>query len=71
MANKIDFIIDLCKGTKNYDFERFAKLLDSHFEGIIAYGEYRLSSGKIEGINNKIKNIRRQDYSFRYDDYFS
>ncbi len=70
MAKKIVFIIDLCKGTKNKNFERFAKLLDSHFEGIIAYGEYRLISGKIEGINNKIKTIRRQAYGFRDDDYF-
>ncbi|MBK5201489.1 MAG: transposase, partial [Spirochaetaceae bacterium] len=36
--------------------------LDKHFEGIIANATYDISAGKIEGINNKIKTIKRQGY---------
>ena len=34
-------------------------LLSKHFEGIIAHATTGMSSGKIEGINNKIKTLRR------------
>lgn len=37
---------------------------------ILAYYDYRISSGKVEGINNKIKTIKRQAFGFRDDDYF-
>ncbi|HPF28759.1 MAG TPA: transposase, partial [Lachnospiraceae bacterium] len=31
---------------------------------------YDISAGKIEGINNKIKTLRRQAYGYRDDEYF-
>lgn len=37
---------------------------------IIAHATYRISSGRMEGINNKIKVFRRQDYGLPDDDYF-
>ena len=46
------------------------KLLDSHFEGIIAHASLPISSGKMESINNKIKTIRRQAYGLPGDMYF-
>ena len=52
-------IIDICRGTKNEHFQWFARLLENHFEGIISHASYKISSGKIEGINNKIKTVRR------------
>lgn len=70
MADTICEIIDLCKGTKNKHLEWFAKLLLNHFDGIIAHGTYRISSGKIEGINGKIKTLRRHSFGFRDDSYF-
>ncbi|MEG1505534.1 MAG: transposase, partial [Lachnospiraceae bacterium] len=48
----------------------FKRLLDNHFEGIIAHATYDISAGKIEGINNKIKTLRRQAYGYRDDEYF-
>ena len=48
----------------------FAKLLDTHFEGIIAHATYKISSGKIEGINQKIKTLRRHGYGYPDDEYF-
>ena len=46
------------------------RLLGNHFEGIIAHATYNISAGKIEGINNKIKTIRRQGYGYPDDEYF-
>ena len=70
MAEDIISIIDTCTATENCHFLWFAKLLDSHFEGIIAHASIPVSSGKIEGINNKIKTLRRQAYGYHDDDYF-
>lgn len=70
MADKISAIIDTCNATNNKHFMWFARLLDSHFEGIIAHASIPLSSGKMEGINNKIKTLRRQAYGYPDDEYF-
>lgn len=70
MANEITDIIDICNSTENKHFLWFARLLENHFEGIIAHATYRISSGKVEGMNNKIKTIRRQGYGYPDDDYF-
>lgn len=70
MSEQIIDIIDTCRATKNDHFEWFANMLEGHFEGIIAHASLRISSGKIEGINNKIKTLRRQGYGYPDDDYF-
>lgn len=70
MAAEITDIIDICNSTKNKHFVWFARLLENHFEGIIAHATFRVSSGKVEGMNNKIKTIRRQGYGYPDDDYF-
>ena len=70
MAEKITAIIDTCNATGNSHFLWFAKLLDSHFEGIIAHASLPISSGRMEGINNKIKTLRRQAYGLPDDEYF-
>lgn len=70
MANEISEIMDICSSTGNKHFHWFKRLLDNHFEGIIAHSTYDISAGKIEGINNKIKTIRRQGYGYPDDDYF-
>lgn len=63
-------IIDLCFATKNKHFIWFAKLLLNHRDGIISHSLINISSGKIEGINNKIKTLRRQAYGYPDDEYF-
>ena len=35
-----------------------------------AHAKFRLSNAKIEGINNKIKTLRRQGYGYPDDEYF-
>ena len=70
MAKVINEIMDICEESGNKRLLWFKKLLYNHFKGITAYGAYKISSGKIEGINNKIKTARRQAYGYPEDEYF-
>lgn len=70
MAEAIIVVIDTCMATGNNHFKWFGKLLDDHFEGIIAHTIYKISTGKIEGINQKIKTLRRHGYGYPDDEYF-
>jgi len=38
--------------------------------GLLSYFEHRIDNGKAEGINNKIKVLKRQAYGFRDQEYF-
>lgn len=70
MASEIIAIMDICQASLNPHLLWFRRLLNNHFEGIIAHATYNISAGKIEGINNKIKTLRRQGYGYPDDDYF-
>jgi transposase len=70
MAKMISEIMDICFSTGNKRLLWFYRLLDNHFEGMIAHATYTISAGKIEGINNKIKTLRRQGFGYPDDDYF-
>jgi len=39
-------------------------------EGILAWYNKGISNGKVEGINNKIKVMKRDAYGYRDDEYF-
>lgn len=49
---------------------RFAKNLKQSIAGIIAHCRWAIHTSVIEGINNKIKVIKRRAYGFRDDEYF-
>jgi transposase len=49
---------------------RFARNLRPYLPGILAHSRYPLGTNLIEGINNKIKVIKRMAYGFRDDAYF-
>ncbi|BDY03809.1 ISL3 family transposase [Ferrimonas sp. YFM] len=49
---------------------RFAKKLKPYLNGIIASATFRLHTCKLEGMNNKIKVIKRMAYGYRDSDYF-
>lgn len=49
---------------------RFARKLAPYLEGIFAHCRWPLGTNLIEGINNKIKVIKRVAYGFRDDAYF-
>lgn len=43
----------------------FARTLAAHREGILAWYDFPISTGPLEGTNNKIKTMKRQAYGFR------
>jgi len=48
----------------------FARKLKAYLPGILAHCQYPLHTSLLEGINHKIKVIKRMAYGFRDDDYF-
>jgi Transposase and inactivated derivatives len=44
---------------------QLADTLEEYQEGILAYYNYPISTGPLEGSNNKIKTMQRQAYGFR------
>jgi transposase len=51
--------------------EKFAKTLASYRSGILAYYDFRISTGPLEATNNKIKTLQRQAYGFRDPVFFT
>ena len=50
---------------------KFSKTLERHLEGILAYFDFDgLSTGPLEGTNNKIKTMQRKAYGYRDMDFF-
>ncbi len=54
----------------NRSFTRLAKTLDKYWEGLLSYFGHRISCGPLEGLNNKIKVLKRRAYGFRDMEYF-
>jgi transposase len=49
---------------------QFAETLTQYRRGILAYYDCRISTGPLEGTNNKIKTMQRQAYGFRDQEFF-
>ena len=49
---------------------KFAELKEKRLPGLIAHAEHPISTGKLEGFNNKIKVAKRIGYGYRDDDFF-
>ena len=49
---------------------RMAATIMAHRTGILAWYDCHFSTAIVEGINNKIKVLKRNAYGFRDDDYF-
>ena len=49
--------------------KNFAKTLRLYAHGILAYYDYPISTGPLEGTNNKIKTMKRQAYGFRDSEF--
>lgn len=60
----------MAEATGYEELQRFSNLIRKHWQGILARTEYGLSNGPLEGTNCLIKNIRRQSYGIRDDEYF-
>jgi transposase len=51
--------------------KRFARNLKERLEGVLAHCHWPLHTSRLEGINNRIKVIKRMAYGLRDDVYFS
>jgi transposase len=50
--------------------QQMAKTLAAHRSGLLAYYDVMITSGPMEGTNNKIKTMKRQAYGFRDMEFF-
>jgi len=48
----------------------FAKMLRNHWREILNFYDSEITSGPLEGLNNKIKTLKRQSYGFHDQEYF-
>lgn len=51
--------------------KQFAKSIRRHLKGLLAYFDHPISTARIEGINNKIKVLKRKAYGYRDMEYFA
>ncbi len=53
-------------------FEKFAAMVESHWDGIEAYchDENKVPLGFVEGLNNRIRVLQRRAYGYRDEEYF-
>lgn len=49
---------------------KFSGTLTAHRSGILAYYDYPISTGPLEGTNNKIKTMQKQGYGYRDHVFF-
>ena len=50
--------------------QQFAQTLRKHARGILNYFKFPISTGPLEGTNNKIRTLQRQAYGFRDSEFF-
>lgn len=53
-----------------FKIRQFANTLMSHYTGILNWYKHQISTGKLEGFNNKIKVLKRKAYGYRDFDFF-
>jgi transposase len=52
------------------ELQKAGRTLLKHWEGLVNYFKHPITNAKTEGINNKIKTMKRQAYGFRDMEYF-
>lgn len=62
---------DSLKWQRLAPFEKFAKMIERHWDGIASYcnSENKVPLGFVEGMNNKIRVIQRRAYGLRDEEY--
>lgn len=62
---------DSLKWQRLKPYEKFAKMIENHWDGIAAYcrPENKVALGFVEGVNNKIRVIQRRSYGLRDEEY--
>ncbi len=60
----------MATATGNQHLIKFARSIKNHEEYILNHCEYPIHTSKLEGINNKLKNIKRHAYGYTDTQYF-
>ncbi len=66
----LDDWVSLAEASEVPMLTKFAKTLSEHRQGLLAYYDFPISNGPLEGTNNKIKTMKRQAYGFRDMEFF-
>lgn len=63
---------DALKWQRLEPFQKFARMIESHWDGIEAYCrlEAKVPFGFVEGLNNKIRALQQRAYGYRDEEYF-
>ena len=63
--------VDALKWQRLEPYEKFARMIERHWDGIAAYclPENKVSLGFVEGLNNKVRVIQRRAYGIRDEEY--
>ena len=63
---------DTLKWQRLEPFQKFARMIDKHWDGIEAYCslEKKVPLGFVEGFNNKIRALQQKAYGYRDEEYF-
>jgi len=67
------FLRDWCCRARSSGIQilmKFANTLEGYRSGILAWYEHPISTGPLEGVNNKIKTLKRTAYGYRNERYF-
>ena len=59
------FWCDMAIESKIYPFQKFVTMIKSHWSGITAYFDKKVTNGVLEGINNKIQLAKRRARGYR------
>ena len=70
-AKSIEHWCDLANSINNRSVNSFAKTLKRYRYGILNHCDSPIHTGKLEGVNNKIKVIKRKAYGFHDLRYFT
>jgi len=62
--------LSLARASGLWILEQFANTLEEHQDGILAYYDYPISTGPLEGTNTKIQLLKRQAYGYRDIEFF-
>ena len=70
-AKALDQWCDLARSLKNRSVNTFVRMIERYRYGIINHCDHPIHTGKLEGVNNKIKVIKRKAYGFHDVRYFT
>lgn len=62
--------VEQAKNSNMAQLQKMAMAILAYKRGVLAWYDCHISTGKVEGINNKIKVMKRNAYGFRDEEYF-